>query len=526
LQSRRVIAFAALILPAVITLLAQAPGERPAGGLTVVSREGRRSLPTRSVGGQEMTSLADLAAMFELAVHEDALADGLTVSTGGRSIILTPGQPLASVGGRLVSLPAAPLREGRTWLVPVEFINRALALISPTRLELRRDSRLVIAGDLRVPRVAVRHDAAGAEVRLTIDVSPRTAYTMAQERGRLLVRFDADLLDPRVPAFEPGLLVEALSAEAPATLAVRLGPGFSGYRVSEAAAQGNAARLVLDVLSATINVPAPERPVAERPPPEAAATPPSLDPQPPTSVRTIVIDPGHGGEDHGAKSASGATEKQVVLSVARRLRATIESRLGIRTLLTRDADVAVGLDERTAVANNNKADVFLSLHAGASVLPTVAGATVFSISLAAYGAAAQQLAAAGVPELPVFGGGSRPIEIIQWDLAQARHAERSALLAALVEEQLRSRVPMSQRPIIEAPLRVLVGANMAAVLIELGSLTNAVEAQRLAGDAYQTALVQALHEAVVRFRDRLDASRDSGGGQGRPIAGAKPVEAR
>ena len=88
---------------------------------------------------------------------------------------------------------------------------------------------------------------------------------------------------------------------------------------------------------------------------------------PTPGVKTIVIDPGHGGEEAGAKGAKGTLEKAVTLSVARRLKSALEARLGARVLLTRVSDGAVGPDERAAVANNNKADLFISLHANASL---------------------------------------------------------------------------------------------------------------------------------------------------------------
>src|SRR5207245_1219836 len=80
----------------------------------------------------------------------------ITVSYKGKTIVLTPDQALASVSGRLVSLPAPPTRNGRRWLVPVEFISRALGLIYDARLDLRKPSRLLVIGDLRVPRLTAR----------------------------------------------------------------------------------------------------------------------------------------------------------------------------------------------------------------------------------------------------------------------------------------------------------------------------------------------------------------------------------
>jgi N-acetylmuramoyl-L-alanine amidase len=225
----------------------------------------------------------------------------------------------------------------------------------------------------------------------------------------------------------------------------------------------------------------------------------------------VVIDPGHGGEEEGAKGPNGTLEKDVTLSVARRLKASLEARLGIRAILTRDADRTIRLDERAAVANNNKADLFISLHANASVRPASAGAEVFYLSLDEYGEEGARVARGESEALPVFGGGTREIEVILWEMAQARYIERSAQLASHVEAALRERVPMSPRAIQQAPFRVLVGANMPAVLVEMGFISNAQEEQALAADARQNAIVQSLVDAIVRFRDGPPARRETRG---------------
>ena len=218
-------------------------------------------------------------------------------------------------------------------------------------------------------------------------------------------------------------------------------------------------------------------------------------------MRTIVIDAGHGGAEEGARGPGGTLEKDVTLSVARRLKAALEARLGLRVILTRDRDEAVALDERAAVANNNKADIFLSLHANASVRASAGGAEVFYLSLADYGDEAQRVAQGEGEALPVFGGGTRDIEVILWEMAQARYIEQSALLARMIESGLRARVPMSPRAIQQAPFRVLVGANMPAVLVEMGFISNPEQEKQLASDTFQSTLVQALVDSVVAFRN-------------------------
>jgi N-acetylmuramoyl-L-alanine amidase len=88
-----------------------------------------------------------------------------------------------------------------------------------------------------------------------------------------------------------------------------------------------------------------------------------------------------------------------------------------------------------------------------------------------------------------------------WDLAQLRHLERSAELAAILEAQLRDRIPLAPLAINRLPLAVLESANMPAVLVEMGYLTNPNQATALAGPAFQNAFVQAVYDAVVKFRD-------------------------
>src|SRR5262245_17323099 len=148
-----------------------------------------------------MFSLDDLARVFELTVRDEPLAGGLSISTRTQTIALTPGQALASVGGRLISLPAAPVREGRTWFVPVDFVSRALAPALGTRLELRKPSRLILLGEIRVPRIAGRVESQGSLLaRLTLDVAPATPHSVSQEGSRLLIKFEADSLDATLPS--------------------------------------------------------------------------------------------------------------------------------------------------------------------------------------------------------------------------------------------------------------------------------------------------------------------------------------
>ena len=108
------------------------------------------------------------------------------------------------------------------------------------------------------------------------------------------------------------------------------------------------------------------------------------------------------------------------------------------------------------------------------------GAEVFYLSLDEYGDAGERVARGESEPLPVFGGGTRDIEVILWDMAQARYIKESAALAQALEASLRERVPMSPRAIQQAPFRVLVGANMPAALVEIGYMSNTEQEAQLA----------------------------------------------
>lgn len=490
-------ALAALVLSG-ISVPAQ---QSVASPYTVIARDARHPLAVRTINGQDMFALDDLARLFGLTVKEDALAGGLTVASGSQTIVLSPQQPLASVSGRMISLPAAPVRDGRAWYVPVDFVSRALAPISATRIDLRKPSRLIVVGDIRMPRIAARVDLLGSVTRVTLDVAPATPHTVSQDQSRLLLRFDADGLDAadlRSPLTND-VLQGIRVADSLQTVAFDLGPRFASYRVADQPGPSGSSRIIIDLLAQE----SPTQPPQATPPPQTPPTepPPLLDLPPAGGLRAIVIDPGHGGDDQGAKGAKGTVEKTVTLNVARRLKSAIEARLGVRVLLTRDGDQTVSPDQRAALANNNKADLFVSLHANASFRPSAAGAEVLFLGLESYGAEGQQASSAASEALPVVGGGSRQIDIVPWELAQARYIDKSAAFAHAIDAALRERIPMAPRGIEQAPFRGLTGVNMPAVIVELGFLTNPQQEQLLGSDDFQNTVVQALVDGILKFRN-------------------------
>ena len=360
----------------------------------------------------------------------------------------------------------------------------------------------MIVGDLRVPRIVVSVEAAGTGARVTFAVTPRTGHVVTEEPGRLLVRFESDILDLSLPQNVPQDVVRGVRVIDPANLlAVDLAPRVGVSLTSSLPDQTGGERLVID-LAASPGSTVPLGQVAVPPPP-------ALPPGPPmgTGQVTLVVDPGHGGDDTGARGPSGVLEKDVTLAVARQLKRALEGRLGVRVLLTRESDVAVPLEGRTALANNNEAELLVSVHANASMRPEARGAVVHVLSAEAAGSRR----ASGSESVPALGGGSRVIDVIPWDMAQTRFLAESSAFAEMIGQELESRVPVGPQRIEQAPFLVLVGANMPAALVEIGFLSNPEQEQQLVSPVYQSLIVQGLVEAITRFRTYLEHSRGPAG---------------
>jgi N-acetylmuramoyl-L-alanine amidase len=341
-------------------------------------------------------------------------------------------------------------------------------------------------------------DAGSTNVAVTFEVTPNTEARIVPQAGRLLVQFEADALDLSIPLVPSQAFLTALSpGDTPSSAALSLGPRYASHRVTTTQADAGSGRLTVDLLPATT-----EAAPAPSPAPDTRVVIPTQGPS--TGLRTVVIDPGHGGEELGTQGPRGTLEKDVTLAVARRLRTLIESRLGLKVFLTREDDRTISLDDRSAFANNHRADVFLSIHANSAVRPALRGAEVYYLTVERADEEARKRADENRAVLPALGGGSRAIDLILWETAQARYLEQSAALAGFIEQALASRIDMSPRAVQQAPFRVLVGANMPAALVEIGYLSNADQETQLASAGHQDQIAQALLDALVRFRQLLE----------------------
>jgi N-acetylmuramoyl-L-alanine amidase len=221
-------------------------------------------------------------------------------------------------------------------------------------------------------------------------------------------------------------------------------------------------------------------------------------------ITRVVIDPGHGGHDQGTTGPHGLLEKDLVLDVAQRLGKLIEERMGSEVIYTRTDDTFVPLEGRTALANDKKADLFLSIHANSSPFPHVAGIETFYLNITgakdALDVAARENASS---QKSVFELQDIIKKITLHDKAEESREFAGRIQSSLFAFSARNIQGSRNRGVKSAPFVVLIGANMPSVLAEIGFISNAREETLLKKPDYRQKLAEALFRGVSRYADGL-----------------------
>jgi len=240
------------------------------------------------------------------------------------------------------------------------------------------------------------------------------------------------------------------------------------------------------------------------PPRSDGAGPPRLDGGPsarPRAIETICIDPGHGGEDFGAIGRSKLKEKDVTLKIALRLKKQIESKTGLRVILTRDKDSEVSLNTRASIANNQLAQMFVSIHANSSFRKSAYGSETFFVSLQATDPESLELAQKENQnqEDPGEVIQNDELKMILWNMAQTEHIRESSKLAEFIQNELNDLLGTRNRGVKQAPFRVLMRTAMPAVLIETVFISNPSEEKKLQDNEFLDKIASAIYSGISKF---------------------------
>ncbi|UCG13940.1 MAG: N-acetylmuramoyl-L-alanine amidase [Deltaproteobacteria bacterium] len=223
-------------------------------------------------------------------------------------------------------------------------------------------------------------------------------------------------------------------------------------------------------------------------------------------VKRIVIDPGHGGKDPGAMNSNGIREKDVVLAIAKKLQKRVRRELELEAILTRDADSFLPLEERTALANTKRADLFVSIHTNAHKDRRVHGVSTYILNVAT-DAEAARLAAF---ENAVSTKRISDLEKILSDLMLTSKINESSRLALAVQHGLTGELPKKYSKIKnlgvkEAPFYVLIGAQMPSIMVETSFISNPREARRLASSSYQDAVARGILKGIRSYIEQIES---------------------
>jgi len=220
-------------------------------------------------------------------------------------------------------------------------------------------------------------------------------------------------------------------------------------------------------------------------------------------IRTVVIDPGHGGMEAGAKGKFGNLEKDITLAVSLKLKALIEKNMAFEVVLTRDRDMDVSIENRSAIANNHKAGLFISIHANGAVQKKAAGSETFFLSLNATDEETRRLAYlennSSALQSHIDPSSDDDLMMILWDMAQTAYIKQSSRLAELVQEELDALLGTRNRGIKQAPFKILAGVACPAILVEAAFISNPEEEQKLASEGFQTRIAEAIYRGLARY---------------------------
>lgn len=221
-------------------------------------------------------------------------------------------------------------------------------------------------------------------------------------------------------------------------------------------------------------------------------------------VNRIVIDAGHGGHDDGTIGPHGLLEKDVVLDVALRLSKLVQERLGAEVILTRSDDTFIPLRERTAIANDHKADLFLSIHANSSPAPAVAGTETYYLNFTNVATSLDVAARENSGSDKTVGELKDLIQSITLnDKIEESHTFAQDIQNSIQAQAEKANAAAHNRGVKRAPFVVLIGASMPSVLAEIGFLSNSRDENNLAKPEYRQKIAEALFRGLAQYSRSL-----------------------
>ena len=453
-------------------------------GLPIYFEDSTLTVKAQNLNRTIYIPLIDLVNHLHLPWTDATLVETFTIGSTNARVGLAKNSRFISVNDQYVLLENPILRENQQWLVPIDFLSQGLTRITGIEFRYKPGRPRIFAGKVNPIELVMNAQALGSITRLTIGTSTPVRMELQRDavNHRAVLLMGQKAVDPLRDKLDyRDRLVRSIGfddSDGAPKVVVDTADNIGDVRVSTAE-EGRVhfvdflrPGVITEALPAATAVPA----VAD------AAS--KLDAASSKGVRVIVIDPGHGGIDTGAATA-GIAEKDLTLTISRALRTELKGRLGLTVLLTRDSDVALTSEARAAVANNNQADLFISLHVGYSLDKSDVVATIYLIK--------EDFAAKLTPTA------SQDRMFLPWYMGYQPSRQASAAFAGMLQEELTKASPGIKIPRRSGPVAVLASTTMPSVSLEIGNLNTSGSPQKIMDSGFQNHIVSGIVNAVERF---------------------------
>jgi N-acetylmuramoyl-L-alanine amidase len=442
------------------------------------------TLKSQTVDRTIYLPLQEIVRHLGLAFTDATALMTFTIQGQNSRLVLTPGSGFISLNDQPVLLQNPVRRDGGQWLVPLDFLSQGLSRVAALEFRYRPGSRRVFAGKVTSTELAMNAQSLGALTRLTLRAGSAIDVELQKETAqhRAILNLKGKAIDPARERLDyKDALVQSVAFDdfdgAP-RLVIGIADDVRDIRIT--ASEENRVYFVDFIREAVTDATPP--PAATSAQTAAAASRPVANIAG-SGIRVIAIDAGHGGIESGATNA-GTLEKELTLAFARQLRTALQRRLTATVVLTRESDVAVTSEARAAVANNNQANLFISLHTGYSMDKTASGSSIYVMKSDFTG---------GFEET----AGGRLF--FPWYMAYRNSAPASQDVAKQLQQTLNQAMPGWKFPIRQAPIGVLASATMPAVALEIGNLNSDASVKTLIDPEFQTKLASAIAAGIEQF---------------------------
>jgi N-acetylmuramoyl-L-alanine amidase len=447
----------------------------------------KTQLTTVKTDGWVYVSLYDLKKIYELDVTEDRASHRFSLAFEHHTLTFVEGNPFYLLDGnaRKMNLPFMSI--GKSMFISLPDAEQVLRDIVDEDVYVMCQLNSIVVGEKTFNPDSIIMNEEDGELSFTFTSSSELITSINDDRKGILklVLFNAVCKPTLIPPSDgKGAIKRVLLAQEHdrATLTFFYDPGWVEKTRQELVQYGPSIRVTFYIKK-------------EKPPPEVR-------PKEKKYINKIIIDPGHGGLDPGAVSPNGITEKEIVLKISKALKKILIEK-GFTVIMTREDDSFVRLRDRSRMANNTGAHLFISIHCnGSGVNSEATGFETYYLSTAKTSwARAVEAKENSVIEFEAPEEKESILEYILWDLAQNEHLRESSELAELIQDCMAKRISIENRGVKQANFHVMREIYMPSVLVEAAFITSPKEEAKLKTEKFRQQIAEGIANGVMEFKE-------------------------